>query len=259
MPKLYTPAASRLRTYQAEAAKSVATIRANHGANAETLIRTMGAADWRTAAKGRFNYTTARQAMNWESDESLAERRGSPSDRRLYCDNWPVGWRDLGDAHKLANFRETGYFADIFGEEVITGRVLQLPARGGVPQYIAGTYCDSWEGVTLWPLDACEESSDAAARAMRCAEIEAESAREHSAKSQAEQESEDLQAEITSNRTERRKLLRELKAARKLAGADSFPTMCAAIRGKVAALKERAEEAHKRIEALADNPWLVAE
>ena len=208
--------------------------------------------DWRAHRRP----VTPNNGGTWQPLDTLP-RFTSP--RAYYCDNFPAGVRDLGDAHKLAELRHTGWYADSFQSELVCGRVLQLPARNGTPCYIPAIYLTECDGVTLYPLDRYEEARDAARAADHYAEREAEACCEHDAEFQAEQQTEELQARIVENRAELRSLVREMKALRPVAPAASYRTICATLRASIAALRKESHKAHKRIAALRDNPWLAVE
>lgn len=106
------------------------------------------------------------------------------------------GWRDVGDAADLVPMRHTGWYADAHQEELYIGHVWQLPARGGVPQYVAG-YVEECGGLPRGMdlrratgyvvlehngrgLVTYDDKEDAARAADALAEVKAEEAREYS-------------------------------------------------------------------------------
>lgn len=101
----------------------------------------------------------------------------SEDGRRLYAASFDaLGWRYVGDAQDIAPnvVRHCGWwFADQYQATKIVGCVVQLPARGGVPQYVAATYCPGRGGVTVY-LDCRSGLPEVCAYlADQCAEREA--------------------------------------------------------------------------------------
>lgn len=222
------------------------------------------AADWLVKQPSYLHYHNWRAhrkpvvRSNGGTWQSLADMKcfASPSDRKYYCDTWPDGIRDLGDASDVVDLRHTGWYADNDQNELVKGRVLQMPARNGRTYYFPAIYRTDSEGVTLWPLDGYEEKEDAARTADSYAEHDAEECREYDAKDRAEFESGELKERIVEIRGELRSLIREMKAHRTVS--DS-PTICSVLRGEIAQLRRESHKAYKRIQALADNEWLAVE
>ena len=194
---------------------------------------------------------------NWQ-DPTTMKRFASVNDRAFYCESWPDGLRDLGDAHEVARRRinHTGWWCDDYQGAKAIGRVLQLPARDGKPRYITGVYNTDCDGVTLYPLDWYEEKEDAAGIADQRAEYYAEAEREYNAKDQAEQQTDELKDRIIKIRQEIRAIVREMKAHQAVKDA---PTICQVLRGEINSLRRESHKAYKRIEALADNYWLAVD
>lgn len=90
-----------------------------------------------------------------------------------------VGVRNMRFADEVASLRHKGWFVDEFQDEVYRGAVLQLPARSGKTQYLAGYADPNNVGAYLVEFDIIEDEREAARRADRIAEIFAESEREH--------------------------------------------------------------------------------
>lgn len=211
------------------------------------------AATWRNQAR-IYSPFKRRSAGNWAPD-----KRGV-----YYADSFPDSWRDCGDAHEVArrhhsrSIDHTGWYADSFQVALIRGRVLQLPAdKNGTPRYVPATYCTDWDGVTLYLGDICDDELDAARRADRLAEIEAEDSREAHAKDAAEQEIEDLREQVRQTRQKALALLREMRPVRKTG--IQAPAICEALRASIASHLEDIREARERIEALQENYWLAVE
>lgn len=101
------------------------------------------------------------------------------------------GFRDVGDVSDVLGSRRFygGYYADVYGMEVYTGHVWQLPARDGKPQYIAG-YIEQEGGYAVIEargrnLELYDDKNDAAHAADELARIMAEQNRDYSELDQA--------------------------------------------------------------------------
>lgn len=175
--------------------------------------------DWRTLVARPFT-------------RKYAVIRRSEDGRRLYADSFEaLGWRYVGAAHEIAPrvVRHCGWFADHHRDALIVGAVVQLPAVDGNPQYYAATYCDEWDGITVYLDHWSNEPEDCAYRADRCAEREAEESREFHAREQAERDIEEAREAIRATNKQARELIREIKAA----GAAFSPAICAALRDRL--------------------------
>lgn len=224
------------------------------------------------AAKGKTqcHYCEKAAASTWRDYRPDASRPSAGNwykqdngDRVYLCDEWPAGWRDLGDCHDVARgegsrcVEHTGWYADHYYHALIIGRVLQLPARNGRPQYVPAVYCDEWDGVTIHLGDICDSKIDAAMRADHLAELWAEECREDDARQAAESESEELLSEIKQTRQEALALLREMRPLRK--AGDGSPAICNALRARLETLLEDIRTNRDRIAALSENYWLAVE
>ncbi|WP_051657162.1 hypothetical protein [Acidiphilium angustum] len=180
------------------------------------------------------------------------------SRREYYIDDWPEGWRDLGDCQKVnTNINHNGWYENAFldSRAVIRGRVLQIPGRKGKPIYIPGIYWTDADGVTIYPLDQHDDPKDCAWRADRYAEIAAEQSREDDAKYRAEQEIDECRETIISCRTSMRSLIREIKQARKAFA----PAICLALTNTLRQMRRESHKAWKRIQVLERNYWAAVE
>lgn len=151
----------------------------DHGGHASAYPAKLSLAMARSdVAKGTKRYPHAGKpyAGQWQGLDTMPRNTDS---RAYYCDTWPDGLRDRGDAHKLARIGHTGWYADSFQDSLVIGRVLQMPARNGKPVYVPGTYSTGSDGVTLYLLDHYDEESDCALAADRYAEHAAEIEREY--------------------------------------------------------------------------------
>jgi hypothetical protein len=206
-------------------------------------------ADWRTHAKSAF---ARRYGGAWQSRDDMG-RYASQSSRAYYCDTWPE-WRDLGDASDVTRLDHTGWYADNFQDGLVKGRVLQLPARNGMPRYVPGTYNTNCDGVTIYPLDIYDDATDCARAADGYAERQAEDEREYDAKERAEMERDELRERIGELRSEARALIRDIKQHK-----PQGKSICDALRARLHDIRRESREAHKRIELLTDNYWTAVE
>ena len=154
-----------------------------------------GAATWR-----KVRWAPSHLAGAWQ-DIDPAARLANLEDRAYYCDTWPAGWREVGDASKIVRSLPDGWYADDMCDRTIRGFVLRLPARNGEPRFVPAVYDTGSDGVTLYPLAWRAEEDEAARAADHFAERVAEGEREYNAQFLAEQETEDLRAEIVSLRS----------------------------------------------------------
>lgn len=193
---------------------------------------------------------------DWQCKEDMP-RFSSPDGRAYYCDTWPTGFRYVGTASE-AYRREhgcrsrtifEGWYNDEFRSDLSVGHVLQLPARDGKPCYVIAVDETDSEGKTVWPLRMFDSMSDAALAADGAAERWAEINREENEKFQREQEIEESREAIISIRSDLRLLVREMKAARRM-GVEGFPTLCRALRSRIADLREQSREAYETIRRL---------
>lgn len=235
---LYTPAARRLRGYRETAAKNAEIHARPHMAG---NVAGYNESVWPTTALGvaakAGAFKRPETAGNWSEDR-----------KAYYAPAWPAGWRVLGTAQEVC--RKEGsrrvdhsgwYTAPDDYSATLSGYVLQIPARDGRPQYVAGTAHSAWDGVTLYPADRYDNPLDAASAADRHAERDAEEEREYQTAWQAGQRYAELGAEAKEARKEALAILAE---RRKVKGLET-PALCGAIRAQVAALLSRIEEARE--------------
>lgn len=235
----YAPGSpGRLARARRKAWERVATIARNHGDNARRVIDSMNADDWRQAARGRFNATTARQSGRW------AETGGA-----FYADSFDVlAWRDLGTAEEVSR-REgsravdhSGWYCDHYASETVAGRVLQLPARGGLARYVAGIQWSHCDGVTLWPLETYATPLEAARAADSAAETMAEQEREYSTAWHAGQVFAELAETVAELRREALAILAERRAVRGI----EAPNLCRAIRDRLESILDDIRDARAK-------------
>lgn len=182
-----------------------------------------------------------------------------------------AGLRLVGYCDELTRIDHTGWFVDEDQNDKMRGVVLQLPARDGRAQYLAG-YEDPYGNGYVLELpkhgraiipgeckggageDGPTYSSDAkeAARAADAfAEREADEARDYNAAWRAGSDFAAKGEEIAEARKEALAILAE---RRKVQGVDA-PALCKAIRARVESLLETIADARRDREALAESVW----
>lgn len=174
-----------------------------------------------------------------------------------WVENASDGLRVTGAAHEVArdHYRRIdhrGWYCDDYQDTLAVGYVLQLPARRGVPQYVAAI-ADPYNG-DAYRVDFTEthdDAGDAALAADGLAERYAEAEREYQRKSDAEQRIEEIADEIAENRADVLAILRERKAA----PIASFPALRDAICSRIGALLNERARLFKEREELR---WQVA-
>ncbi|OYW62707.1 MAG: hypothetical protein B7Z31_00105 [Rhodobacterales bacterium 12-65-15] len=186
---------------------------------------------------------------------------------QVYTDNREQYGQDLGYSDVLAPCRvdNRGWFADSFQDAVIRGSVTRI--RGArFTLYVPVTGCSGWDGTNHYLADAervprgsdeethAEAIADAAATADRCAELEAEQARDHDIKYRAEQEIETEREAIQQARAAVHALAAELRDTPALP-----PTICSTITEAIKTWREQTRSSVARIRALNDNPYLIEE
>ncbi len=197
-----------------------------------------------------------RDSGNWESDECLEKKHWCKKSRAYYIDDWPEGWRQVGNSHEILSLRYTGWHTNYYGDTgVLRGFVLQLPARKGKTIYVPGTYHTEDFGVTIYPFDWSDDKEDAARSADSYAEVVAEAEREYSVEWYAERDIENLHEEIATDRKKMLALILEIKAAKR----NFTPAICAALTTRLRDLWDARQKAFARIAALEENYWLAVE
>ena len=121
--------------------------------------------------------------------------------------------------------------------------------------YIAGTKHSDWDGVMVYTDELFECEGDAARRADRIAEEEAEQCREDDQEYQAEQKIKKLKTEYHELNT---KALKVIKDARNASGI--FPaSICKLIKSKLDETLERKRDILRGVKELTDSPWTLSE
>jgi hypothetical protein len=143
-----------------------------------------------------------------------------------------------------------GWYVDSFHDETTEPAVLALPHG----RYLAATSNPYESDCYIVDTEIETDLDDAWRSAAGLAEYYAESCREDEAKQAAEAQVEGLREEIAQLRRDHSAAVREIRAARALAG--TAPTLCAIVRGRLAAMRAEVKRARERIAALGDNYWL---
>lgn len=166
------------------------------------------------------------------------------------------------EAHKCINLRHTGWYTDDFQDNLLSGVVIPIrhpqkinPGSGSHIFYLAGTKQTNYDGVTVYldKLYECEE--DAARRADRIAEREAEDEREADEKYRAEQKIEELKAEYHTLNAEARQVIKDARNASGL-----FPaSICKLIECNIKEILERKRDILCGVKELTDMPWMISE
>lgn len=161
--------------------------------------------------------------------------------------------------YEYREWRAAGWYVDNFQSDTTEQRAVQLPARGGTPQWFPAC-TDPGNNDCLIVDFANPESTlkDAWYSGGQLAERYAEACRGDDAKQNAEQETEQLRAEIAASRAKHTAFVREIRQAR-AAGIPAGENVCSALRGALVRLRGDVAAARKRIAALADNYWLAVE
>lgn len=162
-----------------------------------------------------------------------------------------IGLRFVGYADEIVNLRHTGWFADNFQDETFRGAVWQWPARNGEPRYVAGYGDPNNEGAARLDMTSItDDKTEAAYRADRVAERDAESEREYQEAADAGQYYLELAEEAAEARKAALAILAEAKRARALG---TFPALREAVCRKLRDyLDDRTEAYDKRDQLLAD-------
>lgn len=175
--------------------------------------------------------------------------------------------RDLGFSDVLAPRRveSCGWFADQWQDDVIRGSVTRI--RGArFTLYVPVTGCSGWDGTIHHtahaervPRGSDEAAHDeaireAAARADRLAELEAEDAREYDMRDRVEQAIEAERETIRAERARVHALAAELRNTPALP-----PAICSTITAAIKTCREQVRSSVSRVRALTSNPYLIEE
>lgn len=239
-----TPAQRRLAAYRAKAVENVEVHTRPHFATANPEYLE---SSWPTnaLAVARLAHAFARPANNgtWSEDR-----------REYYATAWPDGWRVLGTSEEVCRKEgsrrvdHSGWYTSPEGDDgqTLSGYVLQIPARDGVAQYVAGTAHSEFDGVTIYPAARYDSPLDAASAADDHAKTDAEQEREYQTAWRAGQEWAEKGEEIATARKEALAILAERRAVKGV----QAPALCKAIRAKVESLLDTIREAREEREKL---------
>lgn len=110
-------------------------------------------------------------------------------------------WRFTDYADKIISLQHTGWFADTYCDDIYRGVVVQLPARNGEYNYLAGYISSDTDEVRL-TSELYHDKEEAARGADHLAEKDAEESKEFRTKDQAEQRISELRSENKETRKE---------------------------------------------------------
>lgn len=188
-------------------------------------------------------------------------------DGRVFTDSRGQYGQDLGFSDDLAprHVNHRGWFADNWQSDVIRGSVCRI--RGArFTLYVPVIGCSGWDGTIHHMADAeraprgpseeehAEAIRNAAVRADRLAELEAEEARDHATKDQAEQAIESERETIAAERARVHTLAAELRNTPALP-----PAIYDTITQSIREAREQVRASVKRIRLLTDGPWQVTQ
>jgi len=183
---------------------------------------------------------------------------------KLFVDSFEKmpGYVDFDDAHNIANRLPLGWFCDAFQDQTIKAAVISIrnpqklnPDSGSHVFYLAGTYSDSYGGVTVYTGKLFEDQNRAAYYADNMAEREAEKEREEDEKFQAEQRIEELKTNYHALNIEGLALIKEIKQA-----AGNFtPAICTALKNEIMGTVREKRQLRKAIKKLIEQPWTISE
>jgi hypothetical protein len=172
------------------------------------------------------------------------------------------GYVDHVDAHEVSHRLPLGWYCDTFQHQTIKAAVISIrhPQKLNTDNdshvfYLAGTYSEDYDGVTIYTDKLFESQNSAAYYADRLAEKEAEQSREDDEKFHAEQKIEQLKADYHELNIDGLALIKEIKQA-----AGSFtPHICATLKNEIMATVREKKQLLKSIKKLIEQPWTIAE
>lgn len=217
-------------------------------------------------ARARLNVAEGKTALHDEG-KTYGWSGGTPDPQGLqhFPDLESAGLRFVGYADELARLDHTGWYSDASQDAMMRGVVVQLPARGGCAQYLAG-YEDAYGngyilavprrgaifqgekgGAGEYEAKSSGDAREAARRADRIAEREAEEARDYDEAWQAGARYADEAETLAATRKEALAILAE---RRKVAAVEA-PALCKAIRDQLRAILATRSAAFAKRESLA--------
>jgi hypothetical protein len=186
-------ARGRLANYRAKAAKSLATIRANHSPESAALLLAAGYATWQ-----RQRYITP-SGLGFNAP--AGGFRASDDGKVWYADSGALDHlrtKDAADVLREAGrhyaAKETRWYCDADQSETIDAHVCQLPARGGREQWLAYITWSDADGIVI-NRTIHDSAEDAATDAAETARIYAEREREYSERWNAARELDEKEAD----------------------------------------------------------------
>jgi hypothetical protein len=206
-------------------------------------------------ATGKRRYTSQ---FAWQANNINPPHAGYGHKRLRWIEE-PVVWRFSGTSHDIAKELScyprayaTGWYtrhADYV--ETTSGVVYQLPARKGVPQYVAGYSDPTGNGACVSIDQLFDDKMDAARAANRLAELFAEESREYDEAWQAGNHYADLARNVATLRREALELIQEAKQA---AGTmrNAYPALYSAIRASIQGMLAEIQELREKRAKLLD-------
>jgi hypothetical protein len=180
-------------------------------------------------------------------------------DRRArWIENASCGLRVAGTCEEILGHRYAGaWYVDHSQSDTCEGAVLQMPARHGEPRYFAAVTDPYNADCYIVDMDATDDKEEAARWANDFAERYAEDCREDDARQIVEDAYLDAREAIRDARAQHRAIVAELRAARTSVSPAAWPTLCEAIRERMAALRHSVAAECKRIRAIDENPHIL--
>lgn len=235
------------------------------------ILRTSTSATRLRKFRERSTNSRFEHYQDWRNNRygyRLSEKSWFPTfkEGKYFSENLDWIGANLGDAHRFAQLRHTGWYSDSWCSDVIRGAVIKIRCKKGVI-YMAATYCTGWDGTTHYANDTLlvpkgseeYEHENAITKVAHWAdsraEREAEAAREDDAKSQAEDKISTLKDEIKAMRAEMLALVKAVREQRQL-GSIVGP-ICTRIIGDIRSMRKDVSQKFERIANLQDDYWLA--
>lgn len=158
---------------------------------------------------GHYGYKSVREIEfnpEWSPEKSR--------ERYRWVENVSRGLRHVGAADKIIRLNHTGWFTTNFQDETVHGEVYQMPARGGVCQYIPAVSDPNNSDCAVLDFHGItEDKEDCARSADSMAEAYAEREREYQAEESRKQRLEEIDTEIKTIYQDFRRVSREVRAS----------------------------------------------
>jgi hypothetical protein len=166
-------------------------------------------------SKALTEYIQAKYSQyGYRRSKAIEYNPESKDNHYRWVENIGDGLRKVGDAHEIVKrLGHTGWFTNQFQDETVHGEVYQLPARGGIAQYVPAVNdpcnddcaCVDFTSVT-------DDKEDAARQSDSMAERWAEREREYQAEESAKIRLEEITTEIQDAYKDFRRVAREIRA-----------------------------------------------